>query len=196
MLKVQSDRHSTDITLRNNFTQNTSTFNLDDFRDHKPHNFSVSNEILKKSKELSYIHRYLLTAKPKRLRNRERIYDKGIEAFEFSSKDSDSEIFQPKIEINTEGKRYDTNKGKFIRIISLESSHNYETKSPPRAIKQSPNKYKNRARYFSNTRNRNNNLFDIRNFESFTMANINGLSLRKYDLSSIQIKNNFAIKKY
>ena len=201
---LNTEKYSKNITVHQQFTPSSSRRHLNYFINHKPRNFSASNEILKKSKELSTIHRQLIYAKPARIKSRDIIYDKIIDAYDISSRDSDSQILQPKIDIITDIKnndfdkekklKHELDKEKFLKSTTKNNTQKCQAKKHCEEIKISPRKYKNRSMYSSSTRNVGKKLAEIRNFDSFIREKVNRISSRKYDLSSIQINSHFSIK--
>lgn len=200
-IDIKSPRISRAFTPRHRIATTVSKPRLSYFPDYKPHNFSDSNEVLKTCKELNSLHRYLLNIKPTRIKSRYINKDKGNEVDTLEDKDSESEILQPKLDfdvkVNCVDKTMNSEGGKKLEVkhtdIFLNKSKDKDRKLHGKMVKK-PIIMRKKQNYCSYLRQRQKDTVDIRNFDSFVISNIERNSGRKYDLSSMRVRNNFGSK--
>lgn len=163
--------------------------------EYKHRNFAGSNQVLRTSKELSYIHRHLFNTQAKRIRSRNSNYDKSTDANEYFDKDSDSEILEPKLKTN-----------KIVKTQFFNADGQERTRQIldyPTTIKSMRKKIKckkvalwqGQRQRTNSGKNRTESQFSgvVKNFDMIIMSRNVKRTPKKYDFSSMRIQNSIRI---
>lgn len=179
--EIKSQTQHKPSTPRNRIKTESSKDNIIS-GSYKPRNFEGSDQIFKASKQLTYIHRNLHSARPKRIKTRDIFFDKGIGTLENLDKETEF-LMKPKFEINLNFSNFDKDRVKTLTFEqTYDKTQNNERKAPKRI--------KSNKRYFSMPKTQKNH--EIRNYDSF----VSEKPLKKYDFSGIRIRNIFSFKNF
>ncbi|OMJ81344.1 hypothetical protein SteCoe_18196 [Stentor coeruleus] len=180
-------------TPKSTIQQENQTMTQTSPSDYKPRDFAGFNQVLRTSKELSYVHRHLFSTKAKRIRSRNSNYDKSTDANEYFDKDSDSEILEPKLKsiniVKTQTCSTD-DKEKITKILDYPMT----IKSMRRKIKYKKAELRQRT---SSEKNRTENQFPpaVKSFDMIIISKNGKRITKKYEFSSIRIQSPIKIKK-
>ncbi|OMJ95466.1 hypothetical protein SteCoe_1055 [Stentor coeruleus] len=161
--------------------------------DYKPRDLEGSNQVLRTSKELSYVHRHLFSTQAKRIRSRNSNYDKSIDANEYFDKNSESDILEPKLKSNNILKTQTCSvddKERNIKILDYPMT----IKSMKRKIKCKKVALWKKQRINSG-KNRIESQFpvEVKKFDTVVMSRNCKRVVKKYDFSSMRIQNSIRI---